>query len=63
MTKVPIRLSKLYQMRKILDLISYITERIKKRRVNSFDDLHRSVMRDSKNIHMGRKNNHSLINS
>ena len=39
------------------------TERIKKRKVNSFGDLHLSVMRDSKNIHMGRKNNHSLINS
>ena len=39
------------------------TGRIKKRRVNSFDDLHLSVMRDSKKNHMGRKNNHSLINS
>ena len=46
-----------------LYLIRIYTERIKKRRVNGFDDSYLGVMRDSENIHMGRKKYHSLINS
>ena len=48
---------------KSIEPTTMYTERIKKRRVRSFDDLRRRVMHDSKNIHMGRKNNHSLIKS